>query len=264
MILKADNIAVAFGKKKILDKVDAWVESGQVLAILGPNGAGKSTLFRVLTGELAPSAGKVFLDDQELSSFSRRELSLRRAAMNQQVHIPFPISAKEVVMLGRAPFFGWQETQRDHQVVDHALELVEMSEFANRDYPSLSGGEKQRIQLARALVQLEGEDGDLQNKFLLLDEPSSALDLKHRHDVLNMCQGVAKRGAAVFLIIHDINMALTYADQTLVLSNGTVYAHGNVETILTEELVKDVFEIEARLVKMDEKDRGHFVYHVAQ
>ncbi|MEM6602343.1 MAG: ATP-binding cassette domain-containing protein, partial [Verrucomicrobiota bacterium] len=248
--------------KKILAGVDVELQAGQILAVIGPNGAGKSTLFKLLSGEHEPARGEVLLHGKQLDTYLKQDLAQIRVAMNQQFLIPFPLRVCEVAMMGRAPFFGWKEAPRDCQVVDQALERIDMSEFRDRDYTSLSGGEKQRTQLARALAQLEGTDGKLENKLLLLDEPSSALDLRHSHDVLKICREVADRGAAVLLIIHDINMALAHADEVLVLSDGRPRACGKVEEVLTESLVEEVFGVASRHLQPKGSGRGIFVHHL--
>lgn len=257
-MIEARQVGKDYGKRSVLDGVSLAPQSGQVLAVLGPNGAGKSTLFRILTGELPSDRGEVFWDGRPMREAGLATMARRRAAMNQNYHIPFPISAREVVMMGRAPFYGWKESARDAVVVRAVLNKVEMTEFADRDYPTLSGGEKQRIQLARALAQLEGADGVVEGKTLLLDEPSSALDLKHRHDVLRICADYARKGAAVVIIMHDLNMALSYCDEVLVLDQGQEAVQGPVRECLTEDIVEKVFQIPMKLVRESPADRGFF------
>lgn len=257
-MIEARQVGKDYGKRTVLGGVSLAPQSGRVLAVLGPNGAGKSTLFRILTGELPCDRGEVLWDGRPMHEAGLAAMARRRAAMNQNYHIPFPISAREVVMMGRAPFFGWKESGRDAVVVHSVLEKVEMTEFADRDYPTLSGGEKQRIQLARALAQLEGADGTMEGKTLLLDEPSSALDLKHRHDVLQICHDYARKGAAVVIIMHDLNMALSYCDDVLVLDRGREAVQGPVRECLTESVVASVFQLPMKLVKEGPQDRGFF------
>ncbi len=257
-MIEARQVSKDFEKRTVLDAVSLAPVAGEVLAVLGPNGAGKSTLFKILTGEMSPDRGEVLWDGEPMREAGLATMARRRAAMNQNYHIPFPISARDVVMMGRAPFFGWKETARDQEVVAEVLEQVEMTAFSDRDYPTLSGGEKQRIQLARALAQLEGEDGRVEEKTLLLDEPSSALDLKHRHDVLHICRSYARKGAAVLVIMHDLNMALTYSDSVLVLDQGKETVSGPVEQCLTEEVVTSVFGLAMKLTREGPADRGFF------
>ncbi|MEM6886487.1 MAG: ATP-binding cassette domain-containing protein, partial [Verrucomicrobiota bacterium] len=208
--------------------------------------------------ELEPDSGEVLWEKQCLDSVPVVEMARRRAALNQNFHIPFPITAEEVVMMGRAPFFGWKESALDREVVAGALAQVEMEAFSQRDYPTLSGGEKQRVQLARNLVQLYGMDGSVEGKILLLDEPSSALDLKHRHDVMKICRDLSQRGAGVLIIIHDINMALSYSDDVLMLDQGKEVVYGPVGKTLTEDVVSSVFELNMKLVRESPEDRGYF------
>ncbi len=260
-MLMAESVSVAYKSSVILDQVSVGVRAGQVLAVLGPNGAGKSTLFRTLTGEQVPDGGRVMWDNRELASVPLAELARKRAALNQNYYIPFPITAYEVVMMGRAPFFGWQESGLDKSVVMDCLRRVEMEEFASRDYPTLSGGEKQRVQLARTLAQLHGMDGEVSGKTLLLDEPSSALDLKHRHDVMRIISELAGRGAAVMVIMHNINSALSYSDQVMILDKGRCAIAGPTVECLTESIIDKVFGIQMCLIRQGPDDRGFFRTH---
>jgi len=257
-MLRVEQAGKRYGETPVLNDVSLEMAGGSVLAVLGPNGAGKSTLFRLLTGEIKPDQGTVFWSGHPLGEVGLATLARYRAAMNQTIHIPFPISAREVVMMGRAPFFGWKETRLDQEIVEEMLERVEMRSLALRDFPTLSGGEKQRIHLARVLAQMEGLDRQVEGKCLLLDEPASALDLKHRHDVLKMCRQLAQRGAAVLIIMHDLNSALSYSDQVLVLNHGSTYCHGPTAECLTAEVVSRVFELPMTHHKDHSEDRGYF------
>ncbi|MEO0454131.1 MAG: heme ABC transporter ATP-binding protein [Verrucomicrobiota bacterium] len=257
-MIRANSLKISFEAKAVLNQVSLEVPFGQILSVLGPNGAGKSTLFRILSGELKPDQGTVYWEEREMTSVPLSEMARRRAALNQNFHIPFPISARDVVMMGRAPFFGWKESPLDREVVESSLARVELSDFSDRDYPTLSGGEKQRVQLARSLAQLHGLDGEMEGKTLLLDEPSSALDLKHRHDVMQISVELASKGAAVLIIMHDLNMALSYSDQVFILDAGQKITYGKVADCLTEEVVSSVFDLRMKLIKDHPKDRGYF------
>lgn len=246
--------------KSILNGVDVTVRPGSILAVLGPNGAGKSTLFKILTGELSPTSGSVELEHLAVSAWNPLELALRRASMGQHPEIFFPISVHEVVLLGRSPHFGWQETARDLQIAQTALQKVGMENFADRLFPSLSGGEKQRVQLARALAQIENGNGRLDGKFLFLDEPVASLDLKHQHDVFVVARELANRGVGVLIVLHDLNLALNYADEILLLHHGRVAAGGSPEAALTDDILQNVFEVFITIEKNTE-GRPVFIRH---
>ncbi|MBC05048.1 heme ABC transporter ATP-binding protein [Thalassospira sp.] len=248
----------------LLRDVSIAVEPGEVLAILGPNGAGKSTLLKVLAGELSPSGGKVFQNGRALSSISALELAQERAVMPQAASMTFPFTVFDVVALGRAPYRKVSTRQFDQKQVRRAIELADITHLADRAYPALSGGEKQRVHLARALVQLWGmtdtsqrsaaSNGDDEQpsvvRFLLLDEPTAGLDVSHQHAVLALARQEAKeRGVGVLMILHDFNQVLTYADRVAILSSGEVVEQGSVSDVMTPDLLSSVFKSPIRAIK---------------
>lgn len=244
----------------LLRDVSIAVEPGEVLAILGPNGAGKSTLLKVLAGELAPSGGKVFQNGRPLSTISALDLAQERAVMPQAASMTFPFTVFDVVALGRAPYRKVSTRQFDQKQVIRAIKLADITRLADRAYPSLSGGEKQRVHLARALVQLWGmkdanqthaaRDGSISAaRFLLLDEPTAGLDVAHQHAVLSLARREAKEcGVGVLMILHDFNQVLSYADQVAVLSAGEVVAQGSVSDVMTPDLLSSVFKSRIRSI----------------
>ncbi|KZB71373.1 MULTISPECIES: heme ABC transporter ATP-binding protein [Thalassospira] len=244
----------------LLRDVSIAVEPGEVLAILGPNGAGKSTLLKVLAGELAPSGGKVFQNGRPLSTISALDLAQERAVMPQAASMTFPFTVFDVVALGRAPYRKLSTRQFDQKQVIRAIKLADITHLADRAYPALSGGEKQRVHLARALVQLWGmkdanqthvaSDGSISAaRFLLLDEPTAGLDVAHQHAVLSLARREAKEcGVGVLMILHDFNQVLSYADQVAVLSAGEVVAQGSVSDVMRPELLSSVFKSRIRSI----------------
>lgn len=242
-MLAARALTVAYpAGDPVLHGVDLDLTAGRMLAVVGPNGAGKSTLLRALSGELRPRGGAVTLEEKALARWNPRALARRRAVLAQEGTLRFPLSALEVATLGRAPF---EESESEsHERARRALDAVDMAGREGRLYPTLSGGEQKRVQMARVLAQL-GEGEEVAARALLLDEPTSALDLGHRHALLGLARERAREGAAVLAILHTLNLALAYADDALVLREGRAVARGPVRETLTPELVSEVFAVRA-------------------
>jgi iron complex transport system ATP-binding protein len=217
--------------------VDFSVAPGRTVAIVGPNGAGKSTLLKLLTGELAPSAGEIRLDGRPISAWPARELARRRAVLPQSASVSFPFTVAEIVALGAV---GTPTRAEKEALVARALATVELIGFAPRFYQELSGGERQRVQLARVLAQLwsGGENG-----YLLLDEPTSNLDLSHQLLTLELARKHAEGGAGVICVLHDLNLAAMAADEIVALKDGRVVASGPPGDTITEALVAELYGV---------------------
>ena len=244
-VLQAESVTVSVGPMKLLDHVDLAVEAGAVHAIVGPNGAGKSTLLRALTGELEPNSGEVKLDEQPLSAWTPEALARRRACLPQTSTLSFPFTIREVVSIGRQPHRELQATA--HAKADEALESVGLLERAEEGYLHLSGGEKQRVHLARVLAQLNHPEEGL----LLLDEPTASLDLTYQQLVFSIAGAWAKAGAAVLIVLHDLNQAMHHAHTVTLLHEGRCVASGPPDQVLTSEQITDVYDVRARWIQAD-------------
>ncbi len=226
-MLRAHDITVERVGRRLVDGVSLTIETGRIVAVVGPNGAGKSTLLKALTGELSPTAGHVTLDDQPLESLSAGTLASRRAVVPQAAHLGFPFTAIEVVMLGvTVPGFGIDESDA-LLAAREALAKVGLLELRSRHYGVLSGGEQQRVQIARALCQIAvaavATDKPLA---LILDEPTSSLDLAHQGIIVRELRNEAAAGRAVLVVLHDLNLAAAVADDVVVLAGGRIVAQG--------------------------------------
>ncbi|MFI9533766.1 heme ABC transporter ATP-binding protein [Nocardia fusca] len=221
------------GTRRVLDDVDFEVAAGEVVALVGPNGAGKSTLLAVLAGELDPGRGSVELDGRPLDRWTPIDMARRRAVLPQSHTVGFPFSAAEVVAMGRAPWQRTPQAGRDDEVIAAAMAATDSTHLAGRSFPSLSGGERARVALARVLAQ--------DTATLLLDEPTAALDLGHQEAVLALAADRAATGAAVVVVLHDLASAAAYADRVAVLDNGRVAAAGPPRDVLTGELLSRVY-----------------------
>lgn len=233
----ADGVTVRVGQKTLVNGVSLDVASGEIVALVGPNGAGKSTLLRVLSGELKPHAGAVFLKQRPITSYSPRELALRRAVLSQSVNVVFPFTVSEVVRMGAGDVRG----RHVDALGSAALAEMDLTDLSDRIITTLSGGEQQRTHFARVLVQLAlGEEAHGPGA-LLLDEPTSSLDLKHQLDFLDAVSRCAQRGVAVVIILHDLNLASMIADRIAVLHGGQLVAIGAPGETITDEMMSRVF-----------------------
>ncbi len=238
-VLKADRIVAGYGAVEVLRGVSMDLRAGEMLAIVGPNGAGKSTLLKVLGGTLAPMRGSVELFGRPLDTYSRRTLATLLATVAQENSIAFQFSVLEVVLMGRAPHLGTFhfETRRDLEIAHSALDHFDLLRLARRHIHELSGGERKRVFLARALAQ--------EAKIALLDEPTAFLDLKHVADIFSRFRALcAERGMAVVATLHDLNAAAVYADRVLLMKDGAAVACGTPEAVLTEENLRAVYDTE--------------------
>lgn len=231
--------------KAIVDSVSVTIDPGSVLGVLGPNGAGKSTLLKMLSADISPCEGSVELDSRSIRDYDSQSRALRIAVLPQSAELSFPYHVFDVALFGRLPHHRASNLRKDRAIVWECLERVEADHLAERSFQTLSGGEKQRVQLARVLAQLEDGNERLDGKVLLLDEPTSALDLSHQHQVLSVAKDVSRRGAAVLAILHDLNLAAQYSDQLMVLHEGKSVAQGCVDEVLTPDLVEHVYNVRA-------------------
>ncbi|WHT20018.1 heme ABC transporter ATP-binding protein [Crossiella sp. CA-258035] len=233
VIAETLGVGVVLGGQPVLHGVSLTARTSEVLALLGPNGAGKSTLLAALAGDLAPSAGQVLVHGKPVGGYRPKELAKLRAVLPQQVLLSFPFTVAEVVEMGRAPWAGTPAAELDEEVIAEAMRETEVTEFARRRFPSLSGGERARVALARVLAQRAG--------LLLLDEPTAALDLRHQEAVLRIAKRRAAAGDAVVVVLHDLGLAAAYADRVALLSGGELAASGPPAKVLTGELLSRVY-----------------------
>nr|WP_226533756.1 heme ABC transporter ATP-binding protein [Microbacterium paraoxydans] len=232
--LRGAGLTVRVGEgRTILDDASIDIHSGEIHALVGPNGAGKSTLFGVLAGDVAAQAGTVALDDRPIDRVAPRVLARQRAVLLQENSVSFPFSAEQVVRMGRTPWARTPAAEEDDALVWSAMAQTKVTALRARAVPSLSGGERARVALARVIAQSTG--------ILLLDEPTAALDLKHHEDVMRLIRGRAEAGVAVAIVLHDLNAALAHADRVTLLADGRVAATGTATEVLTAARIEQVY-----------------------
>ncbi|MFS6530549.1 heme ABC transporter ATP-binding protein [Microbacterium aurugineum] len=232
--LRGAGLTVRVGEgRTILDDASIDVHSGEIHALVGPNGAGKSTLFGVLAGDVTAHAGTVELDGRPLDRVAPRMLARQRAVLLQENTVTFPFSAEQVVRMGRTPWARTPAAEEDDDLVSSAMAQTEVTTLRARAVPSLSGGERARVALARVIAQSTG--------ILLLDEPTAALDLKHHEDVMRLIRTRADAGIAVAIVLHDLNAALAHADRVTLLADGRVAATGTASEVLSAERIEQVY-----------------------
>lgn len=232
-LLVADSVSYRVNGRQILHDVSLEVAPGEVLALIGPNGAGKSTLLSLLAGDAAPSSGQVTLGGRPLADYRPVELARTRAMLLQQTSVAFSYTVRQVVQMGRAPWRGTAQAEQDHEIVAAALADTDTAHLADRDVRTLSGGEAGRAHLARVFAQ--------RTPLLLLDEPTAALDILHQEQTLIRARAYARSGAAVIVVLHDLDLAASYADRLVLLAGGQVAAQGRPQQVCTAERLSEVY-----------------------
>ncbi|MBX3084523.1 MAG: ABC transporter ATP-binding protein [Anaerolineae bacterium] len=241
--LNADNLTLAYENATIINGLSLTIANGSITALVGPNGCGKSTLLRGISRLLKPRTGSVMLDSQDIWKLPTKELAKRLGILPQNPVAPEGLTVHELVAQGRYPHQSWlqQWSAYDEQVTNEALQITSMTEFADRPVDTLSGGQRQRAWIAMALAQ----DSDL----LLLDEPTTFLDLAYQLDVLDLLTELnQERGKTIVMVLHDLNHACHYADHLIAMVKGSIVAQGTPSKVVTEQMVRDVFGVNCTII----------------
>lgn len=250
MKIEALGIQLSYGSKEILKNVTVVAEDNQFVGIIGPNGSGKSTLLKCVYRVLKPGQGCVRLDGENLNNMSVRSSARKMAVVAQHNYYNFDFSVTEVVLMGRSPHKNMLERDnaRDYEIVWEALRIVGMEAFAERNFSTLSGGEQQRVILARALAQ--------QTPSLILDEPTNHLDITHQLQLLKIVKGLR---ATVLSAIHDLNIAAAFCDKIYVLKSGEIVGQGTPRQVLTPQFIRDIYQVEAEVTE-DSRGQMHILF----
>jgi len=247
-MLRTENISYSIGKKQILKNVNASFQPGEFNMILGPNGSGKSSFLKIFSGEINKFDGSVFYDDKKIKEIKNEELAKKRAVMSQQAELSFPLLVEEVVMMGRYPHFTFNPNKRDVTICNEVIEQMNLADFKTRNYLTLSGGEKQRVQYARVLAQVWEKPTD-GYRYLFLDEPLNSLDISYQHEFLQAAVELIKDQTVLIAVMHDINLAAHYADNLFFLKEGEMVVHGSPKDILTENILEKVFNVKTKVIE---------------
>ena len=241
--LSFEAVGIRLGERRVLDEVSFKLSGGEVVGLLGRNGAGKTTLVRAASRNLALSRGRICLEGRSVEEWSQRGLAQRIAVVPQDMNVPFPFTAGEIVLMGRSPYQGLLgfDSDSDLESAIHSMERLGISHLADRPIDRLSGGERQLVLIARALSQSPD--------WLLLDEPTAFLDLQHRIDVLGVLREFARAGGGVLVVSHDLMLAARICDRLLILSDGTLAAAGPPREVLTPELLWSAFGLRVDVIE---------------
>jgi len=251
-MLTTHNVSYEVGGKKILQDVSVSLESGKLNLILGPNGAGKSTLVKIFSGIIKPTAGEVCIGSQALRSYRSNDLAKMRAVLSQQTELPFSLTVWEVVMMGRYPHFRGKATQRDFQICEGLMKFFELYEFAERNYHTLSGGEKQRVQFVRVMSQIDLLSEDSSVKYLILDEPLTYLDIYYQWHFMTKLREILRPNLVIVGVVHDLNLAAQFADNLILMKNGKIVMQGPPEVTVTSETLYDLYKVRVKVKRQDD------------
>ena len=252
MNIQTDTIQVSFGSKTILHDISLAIQDQEFVGIIGPNGSGKSTFLKCLYRVLQPSGGKIYFDGTELSSLSHHDTALKMAVVAQHSTVNFDFSVLEMVLMGRSPYKGLLDRDQldDYEIARHALSEVGLSDFESRNFNTLSGGEQQRVILARALAQ--------RTECLVLDEPTNHLDIKYQLELMTI---VKRLDATVVSAIHDLNLAAIYCDRIIALKDGHIVCSGTPQDVLSPDTIRHIYGVSAMVQTLPD-GRLNIIYNM--
>ncbi|HDN65046.1 MAG TPA: ABC transporter ATP-binding protein [Methanosarcinales archaeon] len=241
MKLKVENVEFSYTSVPVLTDVCLELAQSEMLGVVGPNGAGKSTLIRCIDRILKPQRGNILLDGEEMKHIGMRETAKKLGYIPQSASQIFPATVFDTVLMGRSPHIGWRSSEKDNEKVLDVLQMLNIEDLAMRDINETSGGQQQRVFIARALAQ--------EPDILLLDEPTSNLDIQHQLEVMEIIKDlVAKKGISAIMAVHDLNLASRYTDRVIIMKGGRIFDAGTPPDVLTPENIRSVYGVEAEVI----------------
>lgn len=243
-MLTAKNISCRIGNKILLDDVSVEFEPGKLNLIIGPNGAGKSTLVKIISNQIAPQQGAVLYGQSDIQTMSTAQLARVRSVLSQNIELAFPLTVAEVVMMGRYPHYSGKPETKDEKAVEEAMRFFDVWDMAERNFMTLSGGEKQRVHFARVAAQIWNPVKD-SCRYLLLDEPLTFLDVYYQFDFMYKIKKLLQSSDIVVAgVVHDLNLTAKFADHIILLHQGKVLSMGTKQNVLTKENIKTAYHLE--------------------
>lgn len=257
-MLKAEDISYRIGNKYLLRDISVEFAPGKINLIIGPNGAGKSTLVKIISGMIAPASGNIYYAGKNIKTISLSELARYRAVLSQNIELAFPMTVAEVVLMGRYPYFSGTPSSLDKKICKETLSFFDLEDLQDRNYITLSGGEKQRVQFARVSAQIWNPDRH-QCHYLILDEPLTFLDIYYQFDFMNKITTLVNQHNWVVVgVVHDLNLAGKYADHITLIHQGKILSDGTKELVLTKENIQTAYGLQAEIVHQGNSVHLHF------
>jgi iron complex transport system ATP-binding protein len=249
-----NEICIRKGQNQIINNVSATFYQGEIHAIVGPNGSGKSTLLKALCGIIPILSGSILYDGIELSMLNDRDISRRRALLNQQNPIAFNFTVRELIMMGRYPHFSQHHSEDDLQICREVVDFMHLGNLINRSFFELSGGEKQRVHMARVFAQIWNNAKDKSIVYLFLDEPLLSLDLYHQIELFTKLKSIAiERNIVVVAVLHELTIVSKFADRVSLLMQGELFTSGLTNNVLTADNLKKIFNVSTSIISFDDK-----------
>lgn len=252
MMIKIENLSFKYNKSMVLENINIHIRENAITTIIGPNGCGKSTLLKAISKNLSNTEGEIIIDTHRMSKLSVKKLARIMAILPQSPHIPSALTVRQLVGLGRYPFlrFGRQLSKKDYEIIDWALDRTDMHQYKNRYLNNLSGGERQRAFIAMALVQ--------EPRILLLDEPTTYLDIAYQFDILELIKEIREKlGMTIVMVLHDINQAVRYSDDIIVMKKGRVVCNGSSKQVVNDQVMAEVFNLKGGFLNYN--NQQHFI-----